>query len=178
MNGISYNSSTNRAVVITGTSLNTTAPNGLGREPIGFFASGDTITFGFVTPINAFGIDLNTFAVADGSYEVVTNLGDIVPSSFDPFPRHATGQFVGIFSDTPINAITINNLGGFPFNLDTLRFFRVEQPTLLQEPCCPSQSAPQEVEIRRVLPGAADDFCDLLDRLHIVLAATVAEGDV
>src|SRR5262245_40656711 len=61
LNGITYNSSAGVSV-ITNQFLATTPPNSLGRTPNQFFDSPDTITFSFGSPINTFGIDINTFA--------------------------------------------------------------------------------------------------------------------
>jgi hypothetical protein len=122
VNGITYNSSTMVAVV-TNAFVTSTSPNGLGRTPINFFDNGDTITFTFTTPVTAFGIDINTFATAAGSYTATTNLGDVALSVFDPFPSapFGTGQFVGFTSDTPFASVTIAEVTGFTYTLDTLR---------------------------------------------------------
>lgn len=121
VNGITYNSSTNIAVV-TNAFLTTTSPNGLGRTPTGFFDVADTITFGFVAPISAFGIDINTFDTGAGAYTATTNLGDVVFSGFDPFPSFSTGQFVGFQSDTAISWVRIAATGGYTYSLDTMRY--------------------------------------------------------
>ena len=130
VNGITYNSSTNIAVV-TNQFRNTTTPNSLGRTEtvpgFDFFAAADTITFGFVTPIFAFGIDINTFAVNAGSYQATTNLGDIALSGFGPFPGFTTGQFVGFTSDTQISSVIIglgplaDTTANNSYTLDTMR---------------------------------------------------------
>jgi hypothetical protein len=130
--GITYPSSTGDSLV-TSTFLVSTSPNGLGQSTNGFFNAGDAITFGFETPILAFGIDINTFATVFGAYQALTNLGDVAQSSFDPFPGFGTGQFVGFLSDTPISSITLSALGGQPYTLDTMRFglFEVPEPASL-----------------------------------------------
>jgi hypothetical protein len=115
------------------TFLVSTSPNGLGRTPNQFFAATDTITFGFTTPITVFGIDINTFDPNIGAYRVLTNLGDIALSSFDPFPGRSTGQFVGFLSDMPISSVTlgVSGLSGFnnqTYTLDTMRFGIVAVP--------------------------------------------------
>jgi hypothetical protein len=132
VDGITYNSSTGDAVV-TNNFLVSTSPNGLGRTPNQFFAATDTITFGFTTPITVFGIDINTFDPNIGAYRVLTNLGDIALSSFDPFPGRSTGQFVGFLSDMPISSVTlgVSGLSGFnnqTYTLDTMRFGIVAVP--------------------------------------------------
>ena len=121
VNGVTYNSSTNMAVV-ENRFLATTPPNGLGRTPIDFFAGLDTITFGFAGGITAFGIDINTFATTTGAYTATTNLGNVVLSSFDPFPGFGTGQFVGFSAVAPITSVTIAATNGSSYTLDTLRF--------------------------------------------------------
>lgn len=130
VNGITYNSSTNISVVTDLFSF-TTGPNGLGRTPIEFFEAGDTITFTFSTPIDAFGIDVNTFDLSAGGYKATTDLGDVASSGYDPFPGRDTGQFVGFTSDTAISSVTISAPGGFSYTLDTLRHNPIPEPTTL-----------------------------------------------
>ena len=120
VNGITYTSSATMAVVQS-TFFVTTSPNGLGRTPGGFFLSGDTITFGFVTPLLAFGIDINTFAATAGAYTATTDTAQVIASVFDPFPGFATGQFVGFSDTTPFSSITIAATTDFSYTLDTLR---------------------------------------------------------
>ena len=135
VNGITYNSSATMAVV-QNTFFNTTPPHGLGRTPTDFFSPGDTMTSTFSPLIQAFGIDINTFADLNGAYSAVTNLGDVVNSFFDPFPGGSTGQFVGFSSGTGFTSVTIqDNTGSFSYTLDTMRFGSVtavpEAPSLL-----------------------------------------------
>jgi hypothetical protein len=120
-NGVTYNSSAGTAVV-SNAFLPSTSPNVLGRTPNAFFDAGDTMTFTFSTPITVFGIDINTFANADGAYQALINLGDIATSELDPFPGFTTGQFLGFVSDTAFTSVTISALTGFSYNLDTMRF--------------------------------------------------------
>ena len=121
--GITYNTSTNTAVVANGFVF-TTSPNSLGLAPFNFFLDTDTVTFGFTTPITIFGIDINTFDTGDGTYQGVTDLGDAALSSYDPFPGTDTGQFIGFLSDTPFSSVTIgiSGVSGFNYTLDTMRF--------------------------------------------------------
>ena len=119
-NGITYTSSAGNAVV-TNVFATTTSPNGLGDTSAGFFASADTILFGFSNPRSAFGVDINTFAEVSGAYTATTSGGDVVGSVFNPFPGVSTGQFVGFSSDSPFSSITIAAASGFTYTLDTLR---------------------------------------------------------
>lgn len=123
VDGITYNASANTAIVTNGFVF-TTSPNSLGLTPLDFFLDTDTITFGFGTPITVFGIDINTFDTSDGAYQGLTDLGDIAPSSYDPFPGTSTGQFIGFLSDTPFSSVTIGISGasGLNYTLDTMRF--------------------------------------------------------
>jgi hypothetical protein len=116
--GITYFSSRGVALV-QNTFLQTTFPNTLGRTEGGFFTPGDTITFGFAAPLMAFGIDINTFARANGSFATITNTGEVIGSFFNPFPGRSTGQFVGFSTGLPFQAVTI--FGIDTFTLDTLR---------------------------------------------------------
>jgi hypothetical protein len=121
VNGITYNSSTEVAVV-TDTFVPSTAPNTLGRTTFEFFLGDDTMTFGFSAPIVAFGVDLSTGATTDGSYTATTDLGDVAASVFDPFPGFTGGQFIGFVSDTPFSSVTIAAVTpDFGYVLDTLR---------------------------------------------------------
>lgn len=119
VNGITYNSGVGTAVV-TNSFSNTTAPNGLGLAPNGFFLSTDSITFAFKHALTAFGIDINTFSQG-GSITATTSNGDSINSLFDPFPGSPTGEFLGFFSDTEFSSITLAGVGANNFSLDTLR---------------------------------------------------------
>ena len=122
LNGVSYASSVGTPVV-TNSFLTSTAPNGLGRTGLGFFATTDVVTFTFANAISAFAIDINTFATAPGSYDVVLNNGDQVFSIFESFSGTSTGQFIGFTSDTPFTSVTLtSNSGSNAFTLDTLRY--------------------------------------------------------
>jgi hypothetical protein len=110
-------------VVVTDTFLPLSPPNGIGGALTGeFFPATETMTFVFPFLIDAFGISINTFATAPGSYIAINDLGDIVPSFFDPFPGFGTGNFVGFESDTPFSVVTILAPGGAPYTLDNLRY--------------------------------------------------------
>ena len=104
--GITHTPSVGDALV-TNSFLVTSSPNGLGRTGVGFFLDTDTMAFGFGGPIYAFGIDINTFSTANGSYTATTSNGDVVTSFFDPFPGTNTGQFVGFISTVPFTSVTI-----------------------------------------------------------------------
>jgi hypothetical protein len=81
VNGITYNSSNGNALV-TNAFLSSTPPNGLGETTNGFFVPGDMMKFTFIQPLEAFGIDINTFdPSATGGYTATTNLGDVIPSA-------------------------------------------------------------------------------------------------
>ncbi len=131
VNGITYDSSPGAfSAVVTGGFAPTSGLNSLGREPLSlsFFFGFDTITFGFLTPIDAFGIDINTIATANGAYSVTTNLGDIELSGFNPFPGRNTGQFIGFTSDVGISSVTFT--GSIAFTLDTMRFAAFTPPII------------------------------------------------
>ena len=108
--------------VVTSQFLTTTSPNGLGRTTQNFFSSTDAATFTFLNAISAFAIDINTFATAAGSFDVVLNTGDQAFSIFETFPRAGTGQFIGFVSDTPFSTVTLTANTGASFTLDTLLF--------------------------------------------------------
>src|SRR5262249_30602852 len=110
--------------IVTNIALALSPPNTLGRTPI-FFDAGDSISFSFDTPILAFGISFNTFATAPGAYLVTTNLGDVAPSSFDPFPGATPGQFAGLVSDTPFTSVVVSSPGGFSFTLHDMTYATV-----------------------------------------------------
>ncbi|MGQ0792885.1 MAG: PEP-CTERM sorting domain-containing protein [Deltaproteobacteria bacterium] len=131
-NGVTYNSSAGDALV-TASFLPLSSPNGLGDTTVGFFLSADTITFTFPTLISAFGISVNTFAVATGDHTATTDLGDVVDSFFDPFPGFGTGQFIGFTSTIPFSSVTIAAPGGSAYTLDDLNFLAAapEPATLL-----------------------------------------------
>lgn len=119
-NGITYNSSSGSSLV-TSSYIVSTSPNGLGNTTNGYFGAGEGITFTFAAPVMAFGIDFNTFATAAGAYTATTDLGDVIGSVYDPFAGFSTGEFIGFSSDTGFTSVTISNVGGFAYTLDTLR---------------------------------------------------------
>jgi len=131
LDGIVYNASGPGDAVVTNSFFTSTPPNGLGSTPGEFFAGTQTMTFGFGAPVVAFGIDINTFAVANGAYQAVTNLGEVVPSVFDPFPGLPTGQFIGFATTLAFTSITISSPASNVYTLDTLRFVVVPEPASL-----------------------------------------------
>ena len=122
LNGITYNASGPGEAVVTNAFLPSTLPNGLGSTPGEFFDGPQTMTFTFGVPVFAFGIDINTFATANGAYLAVTNLGEIVASVFDPFPGSNTGQFIGFSTNLAFTSITISSPANNTYTLDTLRY--------------------------------------------------------
>lgn len=106
--------------IVTNLFLTSTPPNGLGETDLEFFPPGDAATFAFTSSITAFAIDVNTFAGTDGAYQAVLSTGDIVTSIFSVFPGFATGQFIGFITDTPFTSVTIRDVTGFSYTLDTL----------------------------------------------------------
>jgi hypothetical protein len=120
-NGITYNSSQGDAVVATGW-VYTTNPNSLGQTVLNYFDAADVMTFSFVSPIRAFGIDINTYSANAGAYQALTNLGDIALSGYDIFPGYNTGQFVGFISNQDITSVAFSAPNGDNYTLDTMRY--------------------------------------------------------
>jgi hypothetical protein len=122
--GITYNSSTGEAMV-TDLIVDSTDPNTLGRTGLGYFNPGDSITFDFATPILAFGIDISTASMVNGTYKATTAQG-VALSGYDAFPGYDTGQFVGFISDVPITSVTIAltdpNQYPYAYTLDTMLY--------------------------------------------------------
>jgi hypothetical protein len=152
---------------ITDEFLSLSSPNTLGSTADDFFSGSEPITFSFPSPIVAFGISFNTFATAAGAYTLTTDLGDIAPSSLNPFPGFTTGQFAGFVSDTPFSAVTVSPVGEvpFPYTLDDLTFV-ARTPTGVPEPATYGRMAirspAQELSphgtrsSERAAPGAKD----------------------
>ena len=96
-----------------------------------FFAGGESVGFFFATPILAFGININTFATADGAYSIAAWSGaDVVgfaASGYDPFPGTSTGQFVGLIADTPFNFVGFGS-AALPYTLDDLTYITEPVP--------------------------------------------------
>jgi hypothetical protein len=126
VNGITYNSSYGNAMV-TSEFLVSTEPKGLGQSLDGYFYPEDTITFSFSDPIRAFGIDINTYAIADGAFKAITSQGEVL-SVFDPFAydeETPVGQFAGFSSDVDIYLVTIaatDPLSDNSYTVDTMRY--------------------------------------------------------
>ena len=142
-NGIAFAAS-NGIPIVTSSFLTSTNPNGLGSTSVGFFLGSELATFSFDSPINAFAIDVNTFATADGSYTATLDSGLVVTSRFEVFQGQATGQFVGFQSDTPFSTVSIDSRGGFSYTLDTMFYgskdegeltgpFYVDQPHIVTQ---------------------------------------------
>jgi hypothetical protein len=133
VNGITYHVSTGEAVVV-GTGISFSPPNNLFQTAaFAFRPLIDTFRFEFDQPINAFGITFSsTFATADGSYLLTTDLGDVIPSFFDPlFPGFPLGQFAGFISDEPFSAVTVGSTVNALYGMDDLIFAKAIVP----EPC-------------------------------------------
>ena len=135
LNGINYGFS--GIGIVTANYFNTTNPNSLGLTQIGqsidYFTSADQGFFQFVGGISAFGIDINTYATAGGSYQIETNFGEIALSGYDPYPGLSTGQFVGFISDRPIYQVnySVEPAGqNYGYVLDTMRY----SPSAVSEP--------------------------------------------
>lgn len=126
LDGVIYSTPFGDAVV-TDFFLPLSPPNGLGALTAEFFGAGESITFIFPTPIVAFGISFNTFAISAGAYLLTNNLGDVAPSFYDPFPGFGTGQFAGFISDTPFFAVTVTNPGGISYTLDDMIYLGAQQ---------------------------------------------------
>jgi hypothetical protein len=122
--------------IVTAGGAAISSPNGLGRtnNPFGgeAFIPGDIVTFTFPMLISAFGMSFNTASTAEGAYTLTTNLGDIAPSAYDPFPGLSTGQFAGFISGEPISSVAIRTLVPFQFGLDDMISVQaVPEPTSL-----------------------------------------------
>ena len=125
--GISYSSSAGNATT-SSAFLASSGSQTLGRTPGGFFAPGDSMTFGFDTPLRAFGIDVNAFGSDAGAFSATTDTGETVFSVFNPFPGFSTGHFIGFSTGLPFSSVTISSPDGLPYTLDTLRSAPVPEP--------------------------------------------------
>jgi len=127
VNGVSFSASQGSDVV-TSDFLATTPPNGLGSTPSGFFASTESATISFASPITAFAIDINTFAPTSGDYIAALDIGSSVTSRLVYFGGSSIGEFFGFTSDTPFSSVTISPAADegdhvrYPYTLDTLVF--------------------------------------------------------
>jgi hypothetical protein len=137
VNGVVYVLSVPTAnFIITAGGADLSPPNGLGRtnNPFGgeAFIPSDIVTFTFPTLISAFGISFNTFSTAANAYVLATNLGNIAPSAYDPFPGLSTGQFAGFISGEPVSSVAIQTLVSFQFGFDDMISVKsVPEPTSL-----------------------------------------------
>jgi PEP-CTERM motif len=122
LNGITYTTNDGTALV-TDLFLALSPPNTLGENVNGFFLPTDTMTFVFPSPIKVFGISFNTFDTSTtGGYTATDNIGDVIPSFYDPFPGQSTGQFVGFSSTVGFTSVTLAAPGGFSYTLDDLAY--------------------------------------------------------
>lgn len=128
LDGINYISSTGTALV-TNAFQSLSTPNTLGEDVNGFFLPTDTMTFVFPTAITAFGVSINTFDTTTGGYTATDEHGDVILSSFDPFPGFSTGEFVGFTSTEGFTSVTIAAPGGMAFTLDDLAYGGSTSPT-------------------------------------------------
>ncbi len=129
-NGVTYTSSTGNPLITSGfTPLS--PPNTLGEDVNGYFAGSDTITFTFPNPVTAFGVSINTTDNGTGVFTATDDLGNVVGSSFDPFPGLTTGEFIGYTSTLAFTTETIAAPGGSSFTLDDLSYF---PPNVVPEP--------------------------------------------
>ena len=125
VNGVVYDLSDPTAdFVVTAGGATISPPNGLGRtnNPLGgeAFLSSDIVTLTFPALVTGFGVSFNTFATTAEAYSLTTNLGDIAPSAYDPFPGFNTGQFAGFLIDEPVSSVTIRTTVPAQFGLDDL----------------------------------------------------------
>jgi hypothetical protein len=136
LNGVTYTPSLGQAL-ITSMYLTTSGENGLGSTSTGFFEPTESLTLGFSSPINSFGLDINTFANKSGHYQAALNDGSnsVVRSTFDPFPNHPTGEYIGFTDKSSFNKVVIGGVadpgtgnghctdsGLCSFTVDSLRF--------------------------------------------------------
>jgi len=137
VNGVVYDLSDPTVnFIVTAGGAAISSPNGLGRtnNPFGgeAFIPSDIITFTFSTPITAFGVSFNTFFTAQEAHTLTTNLGDVAPSAYDPFPGISTGQFAGFISGELVSSVSIRTLVPFQFGLDDMISAQtVAEPTSL-----------------------------------------------
>jgi hypothetical protein len=126
LTGITFSASLGNPVV-TNNFVATTPPNGLGSTSFGYFASTESATISFATPITAFAIDINTFALTSGDYLADLDVGSTVPSRVVYFGESSFGQFFGFTSDTPFSRVIITPTSAsgdvrFSYTLDTVIF--------------------------------------------------------
>ena len=120
VNGINYSLTTGDALVTAG-GIKISEPNNLFFTTPDFLPTEDTITFEFAVPVLAFGVSFNTFATEEGDYLATNDLGEVVPSFFDPsFTGASTGAFVGFTSEDAFTSVTIDAVAFARYGLDDL----------------------------------------------------------
>jgi len=140
-NGITYTPGFGGDVAqVTDFFLSLSPPNTLGAAAVGFFDTGETMTFTFSSPINIFAINFNSFAFGSG-YQLSTNTGSVALSAYDPFPSAGSGEFVGLISTFAFTSVTITPLDdpgcGAPcsYTLDDMTYgSTATQPPTVPEP--------------------------------------------
>ena len=108
------------------------APHALGTyyAPGDYFSGvgpGDAFTIVFSTPVDTFGVWVNTADLVPGAVTITTNTGEVAVSGSDPialdFPY---GQFVGIATATAFTSVTFTVRDGFGAAFDGMTW--VEAP--------------------------------------------------
>lgn len=121
LGGVTFGASSGSPIV-SDTFFTTSSPNGLSSTSNGYFWLDESATFSFASPINAFAIDINTYANTDGAYSAYLSNGDTVTSIFEVFPGQLTGQFIGFVSAVAFNSVTLSPNIRYTYTLDTLVF--------------------------------------------------------
>ena len=135
-NGITYQTNSSNSALVTNNWLTSTGANGLGEQGITYFNTSDTITFTFAQPLNAFGIDINTYTdKLVGDYTATLSNGSVIDSYPDSFPFNSTGEFIGLSDSTSFNSVTITDTSSESYTLDTLRYvYAPQSSSVVPEP--------------------------------------------